>query len=527
MKKDDALDFMREKFKQWSDGEVLNEVRYWLEKNYKRISTLFTDKSLRDFVLEPFQGVLNNPSTGIDPSVYTIITQVALVNAVLAGLPGKMGVGVFICMGLEAWMAYRIARYVGIKIDKPADVLDYLGIIAGTILAVGWGFSALLNVVFSVVSLFPAAVPVTVITQLVVTDIFGVIALVAFGEVKEGRSFKVPLRLWKELIKQTRGLLKHHYDLVKNLLDPDTIKQTGLRAWTYLKGDVPINAKSVNGEVFATVAMMYLVTGKYSALEGPLSETFLNAIRLRWSSQLDPHADISEIAELFRDYDAEALAGAANVVKGKMFELMVEDQENRDGDAWSAKLHSDESYPGTDILFSNELTGDTVEVSLKAVSSENSQLIESAIRRYPDSPIVTTDEVAALFENVEMIAPSGIKYSDLSEMTAEMIDELISGVQPISSAEVAVGGVAVGTVAALWPFVMAYLRGHITQDQLTKLFERVLGDAGVSLASRVSYGLVLGPIFAWYLLARGVMGVVAMAEPEGGATYYVSYEVKR
>ena len=132
--------------------------------------------------------------------------------------------------------------------------------------------------------------------------------------------------------------------------------------------------------------------------------------------------------------------------------------------------------------------------------------------------------MAALFENVEMIAPSGIKYSDLSEMTAEMIDELISGVQPISSAEVAVGGVAVGTVAALWPFVMAYLRGHITQDQLTKLFERVLGHAGVSLASRVSYGLVLGPIFAWYLLARGVMGVVAMAEPEGGATYYVSYD---
>jgi hypothetical protein len=61
---------------------------------------------------------------------------------------------------------------------------------------------------------------------------------------------------------------------------------------------------------------------------------------------------------------------------------------------------------------------------------------------------------------------------------------------------------------------MAYLKRGIARDQLEQVFERVLGKAGVSLASRLAYATVFGPLFAWYLLARGVTGIVELADPE-------------
>ena len=40
-----------------------------------------------------------------------------------------------------------------------------------------------------------------------------------------------------------------------------------------------------------------------------------------------------------------------------MFEIMVTNAENADGDAWTARMHTDESFPGSDIIFTNEETG--------------------------------------------------------------------------------------------------------------------------------------------------------------------------
>jgi hypothetical protein len=136
--KDEATAFMIGKLEQWKDGDVVASAQEWLQKSYGRITNLFADKSLRDFVLEPFNGVLDNSSKSLEPSVYAIVTQVAVVNAVLAGLPGKMGIGVFVSMALEAWMAFRIARHVGVEMESPKDVFKYLDLLAGTVLAIGW-----------------------------------------------------------------------------------------------------------------------------------------------------------------------------------------------------------------------------------------------------------------------------------------------------------------------------------------------------------------------------------------------------
>jgi len=81
--------------------------------------------------------------------------------------------------------------------------------------------------------------------------------------------------------------------------------------------------------------------------------------------------------------------------------------------------------------------------------------------------------------------------------------------------EVATAGVSAKAIAGLWPFVVAYLRERITYEQLEKAFEWSMGDAGVALASRISYAVIFGPVFAWYLLARGVIGVIKASEEPG------------
>ena len=76
-----------------------------------------------------------------------------------------------------------------------------------------------------------------------------------------------------------------------------------------------------------------------------------------------------------------------------------------------------------------------------------------------------------------------------------------------------IGGVTMGSAAALWPFVMAYLRKKIDKEQLEIVFKHVLGEAGVKLVSYMVFAFLFGPLFAWYLLARGVKGLVGMVEP--------------
>jgi hypothetical protein len=176
-------------------------------------------------------------------------------------------------------------------------------------------------------------------------------------------------------------------------------------------------------------------------------------------------------------------------------------------------MHTDESFPGSDIVFTNEETGNQVEVSLKAITAENTQIIERALARYPDMLIMTTDEAAELYGHEDMVFGSGITNEELQDLTEEKLDELINRIEVVNEQQVVIGGVTVGSAAALWPFVMAFLRGRITQDQLERVFKHVLGETGVKLASRVVYGAVFGALFAWYLLARGINGLVVMAEP--------------
>ena len=53
-----------------------------------------------------------------DKEIYAIITLVSVVNAILVGITGKLGIGVFVCIALEFYMALAIARRIGFKISE-------------------------------------------------------------------------------------------------------------------------------------------------------------------------------------------------------------------------------------------------------------------------------------------------------------------------------------------------------------------------------------------------------------------------
>jgi hypothetical protein len=501
---------LKKKLQDYSDPK---EARDWLNNNLSRVKALFDKNTLSDFIFEPFKEVFDTPAKTIDKDIYSVITKVAIINAVLAGLPGKMSVGVCVVMAMEGWMAFCIAKHVGLPIKKTSDIWKYFGLLAASAGVILYGFRTLLGFAISLFSWVPGINPL-ILAEILVTDLVGVLFWIGFIETKATGSFIIPKKMLLKAGTTTMGLCKHQYNILKNVLSPKNIKTVAERLWGYLKGEFPVDMKTINGETFATAAMAYLMANQYGKLEGPLGDTFLQAIRLRWSAQFSPDATVEDIATRFREYDTDQLEGVVNTIKGKMFEIMVTEQENLDGGQWKARMHTDESFPGSDIVFTNEETSEQIEVSLKAVSKDNTEIIEHALVKYPDKPIITTEEAAELYQDHNMVFGSGLLNEELHDITEKNIDELLSKIEPLNEHQVVIGGVVVGAVAALWPFVVAYLRDRISKNKLEKVFEHTLGKSGVAFASRLSYATVFGPLFAWYLLARGVKGVVAMAEPE-------------
>ncbi len=500
------------KFENYNDEGAHKEAFDWLKKNLNKVKQLISDTPVSKFVFEPFEGVFKTKYDLIESDIYGVITKVAVINMVLAGLPGKLGIGVFVSIAFEFWMAFKIAQYVGLKeIKSYTDVARYLGLVAGTILSILEIFKIAIGILISWISVLWPYSPI-IFAELFVTNMLGLIFLFGFENLLHAKSFQ-DIKLYR-LFSYTKNLTSHQWNLIKNIANIDNLKVVGNRIKDFLTGDFPVDQKIVNGEVFSTVAMAYLIAGQHEKLEGPLGETFIQAIRLRWSAQLGETATIDEISEHFQQYDGQQLEGAANTIKGKMFEILVSDQENFDNDNWTAEMHKDESFPGSDITFHNFENNEQLEVSLKAISTDNSYIIEDALAKYPDLPIMSTDEVADLYIGNPNVFGSGFTNKDLEEITDEKLQVLISQMEPINAKEVVVGGVTMSTFAALWPFVMAYLRRRITKELLEKVFFQVMGDSGVKLVSRLSWALLFGPLFAWWLLARGVGGMVDMASQD-------------
>ena len=224
--------------------------------------------------------------------------------------------------------------------------------------------------------------------------------------------------------------------------------------------------------------------------------------------KLIKHAASIEEISLFMSsaYEEDQLEGVVNLIKGKLFENLSVAHENADGDEWTAYLHEDEAYPGSDMIMTNSETGETIELSLKA--TENLNYIESSLLKYPEFPILTTSEIPEEYPDLEMVIASDFSHREIKEITESNFEELVDNLTPfsrLSGASAVSFGVAGATAFSLWPFVVAYKRNKISQEQLKKACEKVFPKAGEELVYRLTLMVVLGPIYGWYVIAKTAM----------------------
>lgn len=483
------------------------ESQDWLERNWERLKELFANVQLRDFVFEPIKGVFAADGEDDTSVIRQTITMVAVANAVMAGLPGKMGVGVAVSIALEGWMAYVIASRVGITLRGVSDIWKYFGLLATIGGVILFGIRAALGFAFSLFSVIPGLNPM-ILAELVVTNLVGVLFWVGFEEAKLNGSFAVPVRALTRIGTETKDLAAFQWDSIRNNLSPSALMQMGSRLKAWLTGEIPIDRPILRGQVAPAVLMAQVLASEHDQLQGPIGREFVEAIRDRFPKLRE--ADLEQIADHMRTYEPEELMGVMNVIKGKFFERLVAHYKNLDDDQWRAVLHEDERYPGSDIIFLNEETGESIELSLKATDSPS--YVEAALLKYPDIPVLTTEEVSRFFADDPRVTGATLGHGELTQITHENFERMLAQLTSFDVAAGAASGVAVGATIGLWPFVVAFLNKRISQEQLEQACVRALGDSGVALAARVSYALLLGPVFAWYLLARGVMGLTRAAQ---------------
>lgn len=185
---------------------------------------------------------------------------------------------------------------------------------------------------------------------------------IAFIEVRERDKFRVPKRAFLRLAKEAKSLFQYQLNLAGRALSPANLRMIASRLGRWLRGEVRNDVRVVRGEMFTAVAMVYLLEGRYGSLEGPMGEQFLGAIRDRYPDLAT--ADVSEIFDHIQHYDSEQLIGVINLVKGRLFERLVELEENADGDKWRARSNEDMTEPGSDLVFTDTETGAEIEVSV-------------------------------------------------------------------------------------------------------------------------------------------------------------------
>lgn len=495
----------KRRFHRSSDPEALS----WLRRNIPRLEGLFSSRLALDFVFEPFKAVFKVKGTPTEREVRATIAGVSLANAVIAGLPGKLGVGLFVAVALEIFMAYRIARHLGYSLQSLEDARDSLGAAAAGAFAVFFLFKEVLGGFFSLFNTV-GALPATVLAEYTTTTFIGVVLWLGFEAGKKRGRFVVPVRLLKRAIEITRDIVKQHAQVVQSAARPATVRLVWERFSAFVSGEVAVDRPALRGDVFVPVAMAYLLMKEGERLDGPLGQIFLDSIRQAWPDLAD--AGVSEIADHMRQYGSEELQGVMNLIQGQVFERMVELAENGDGDAWTADLHDDRTVEGSDMVMSNTETGGQVEVSLKATMNES--YIEQSLLDYPDIPIYATDEVARALEYTGAVHATGISHAELVDVTDENFDELLW--QLPSQEDIIAGGLTASAFVRLYPFLVAYARGRIGRKQLETAVFRVTGQTARATVSRLLFAAALGPVFGWYLLARGAITVsdAAHAVPE-------------
>lgn len=462
-----------------------------LASSFERVRTLFESRQARWRVFGRTAAMMSADD------IRGTITAVAVTNAVLAGLPGKLGVGVVICQALELWMAWRIARHVGVPLLEPSQLLRSMATWTGVFLIAVHGMRLAVNGLTTVLSFVPFS-PIA-LAELIATDALGVVYLVGFREMAAGDSFRLRPRALLVARHEAASLVRYQVARVRDLLTTRRLRAVGSRLRAWLRGEA-IAPPRTTLDAITAASLASLAAGHHDALAGPVGALFVQSVR-----DIHPHlahASLAEMAEFMSAYDEHQLAGVLANLKGRLFERMVEAGENADGDGVFATLHPDRNHPSTDLVIHDTDQGHVFAVSLKG--TDDPQDIERALARYPEDAVWTTDEVAQRLTDDPRVVGVGIAHTDLEAVTRSNFEALLEQEPPghFEVAGAAAAGSGLVAAAQLWPYLVARMRGRIGDTEMQRVAERVLGAACVRGAIHWVAFASVGPLYAWFLLAR-------------------------
>lgn len=185
-----------------------------------------------------------------------------------------------------------------------------------------------------------------------------------------------------------------------------------------------------------------------------------------------PHTQtmsLEDIQEYLHDLDEDQLVGLANNVKGVLHEIQFVKIENEDGDEVTAALFTDTNHPDTDVILTNEQTGETIAVQLKATDSES--YVNDWIVNHEEGEILVTEEIAEKMglESTE-ISNEGLT-ADVSEFVEKMIelddnDSLWDYFPGLPAISIAIAG---------YYLFKEYKQGNISFSTLKNKFIRLTG----------------------------------------------------
>ncbi|MCK0179685.1 hypothetical protein MWU50_10310 [Flavobacteriaceae bacterium S0862] len=130
--------------------------------------------------------------------------------------------------------------------------------------------------------------------------------------------------------------------------------------------------------------------------------------------------NLDEIQEYLQGFNEDQLVGLANNVKGVLHEIQFVKIENEDGDEITAALFTDTNHPDTDVILTNESSGETITLQLKATDSDS--YVNNWISNHEDGDILVTEEIAEKMglESTE-ISNEGLT-ADVSEFCNKLIN---------------------------------------------------------------------------------------------------------
>ena len=196
--------------------------------------------------------------------------------------------------------------------------------------------------------------------------------------------------------------------------------------------------------------------------------------------------NIEEIQDYLQGMDDNQLVGLANNVKGILHEIQFVKIENEDGDDVTAALFTDTNHPDTDVILTNEVTGDTIAVQLKATNSES--YVNDWIENHDNGEILVTEEIA----NKMGLESTEISNDELTADVSEFVDKIIKLDDNDSLWDYFPALPAISIAIAGYYLFKEYKQGDISYSSFKNKFIRLTGIKAAKFT--LIAGLMMVPI---------------------------------